>query len=186
MTIEERVEKLAIELIGTDIGSSRSPPIRLGPALMKSHSSKEPGIAQNKSLPRLLQDEVIVFFRAESGWLGPQFATHPEMDPDPIPAGEFEQHLLSSRKGTQEPASAQLADDLRAVRPAKNPFPRMDLHGDDLLAQAGVPLPAKKFHLGEFRHRESIERFARVKGVGVTAEVKMASKRRVMLTALTS
>jgi hypothetical protein len=152
--MEERVEKFAIELIGTNIGSSRSPPIRLGAALVKSHSSKEPGIAENKCLPRLLQDEVVVFFRADSGWLDPQFATHPEMDSDPIASGEFKQHLLSSREGAQEPASAQLADDFPWVRSAKNPFPRMDLHGNDLLAQAGVPLPAKKFHLGEFRHRE--------------------------------
>ena len=43
--------------------------------------------------------------------------------------------------------------DLPRFRPAKNPFPRMELHLDDRLAQAGVPLPAKKFHLGEFRHR---------------------------------
>ena len=72
---------------------------------MKSHSSKETGIAENKSLLRLLQDEVIVFLRAESGWLGPQFAAHPEMDSNPIPGGKFEQHLLSSCKGMEEPAS---------------------------------------------------------------------------------
>jgi hypothetical protein len=106
VAIEERVEKLAIELIGTNIGSSRSPPIRLGTALVKSHASKEPGIAENQCLPRLLQDEVIVFFRAESSWLGPQFATHPEMDSDPIAGGKSKQHLLSSGEGTQEPASA--------------------------------------------------------------------------------
>ena len=74
--------------------------------MMKSHSSKETRIAENKSLLRLLQDEVIVFLRAESGWLRPQFAAHPEMDPNPIPGGKFEQHLLPSRKGTQEPAAA--------------------------------------------------------------------------------
>ena len=57
--------------------------------MMKSHSSKETGIAKNKSLLRLLQDEVIVFLRAKSGWFGPQFAAHPEMDPYPIPGGKF-------------------------------------------------------------------------------------------------
>jgi hypothetical protein len=29
----------------------------------------------------------------------------------------------------------------------------MELHRVDLLAEAGVPLLAKKFHLGEFGHR---------------------------------
>ena len=73
--------------------------------MMKSHSSKETRVAENKSPVRLLQDKVIVFSWAESGWLGPQFAGHPEMDSDPIPARKFEQHLLPSRKGTEEPAS---------------------------------------------------------------------------------
>ena len=45
--------------------------------MMKSHSSKEARIAQNKSLLRLVQDEVIVLSRAESGWLRPQFTAHP-------------------------------------------------------------------------------------------------------------
>ena len=58
--------------------------------MMKSHSSKKTRIAENKSLLRLLQDEVIVFLRAESGSLGPQFAAHPEMDPNPIPGGKFQ------------------------------------------------------------------------------------------------
>lgn len=70
--------------------------------MMKTHSSKETRIAENKSLLRLLQDEVIVFLRAESGWLRPQLAAHPKMDPNPISGGKFEQHLLPSRRGTQE------------------------------------------------------------------------------------
>jgi hypothetical protein len=121
--------------------------------MMKSHSSKETGVAQNKSLPRLLQDEVIVFSWAESGWLGPQFAAHPEMDSNPISGGKFEQHLLPSGKGTEEPASGEPANYLARIRLAKDPFSRMELHRDDLLIQAGVPLLAKKFHLGELGHR---------------------------------
>lgn len=73
--------------------------------MMKPHSSEEAGIAENKSLLPLLQDKVIVSLRAESGWLAPQPAAHPEMDSNPIPGGEFEQHLLPSRKGTQKLAS---------------------------------------------------------------------------------
>ena len=72
--------------------------------MMKSHSSKESGIAENKSLLRLLQDEVIVLLGTEPGWLRPQFPAHPEMDSNPIPGGKFEEHLLPSCKRTQEPA----------------------------------------------------------------------------------
>ena len=74
--------------------------------MMKSHSSKETGILENKSLLRLVQDEMIMFPRVESGWLGPQFPAHPEMDSNPIPGGKFEKHLLASRVGAQEPATS--------------------------------------------------------------------------------
>ncbi len=73
--------------------------------MMKSHSPKETRIAENKRLPPLLQDEVIVFLRAESGWLRPQLSGHSQMNSDPVPAGKFEKHLLATRAGTQEAAS---------------------------------------------------------------------------------
>ena len=72
---------------------------------MKSDASKETGIPENKSLPPLLQDEVIVFLRAKSGWLRPQLSGHSQMDPDPVPAGKFKKHLLAARAGTQKAAS---------------------------------------------------------------------------------
>ena len=151
--IEERVQKLAIKLVGRDVGSSRPPPGRLGPAVMKSHSSKKTRIAEDEGLLRLLQDEVIVFLRAKSGRLRPQFAAHPEMDPNPIPGGKFEQHLFPTRRGTQETAARQLLHDSSRIGSAKDPFSRMELHRDDLLAEAAVPLLSEKFHLGQFRHR---------------------------------
>jgi hypothetical protein len=42
---------------------------------------------------------------------------------------------------------------LPRIGAAKNPFPRMELHRDDLLAEADVPLLSKKLHLGQFGHR---------------------------------
>ena len=75
------------------------------------------------------------------------------MDPNPIPGGEFEEHLFATRRGTQEAAAGQLLRDSSRVGPAKNPFSRMELDRDDLLAEAGVPLLSEKFHLGQFRHR---------------------------------
>jgi hypothetical protein len=120
--------------------------------MMKSNSPKETGIAQDQRLPCLLQDEMVVFLRAEHRWLGAQFAAHAEMDPNPISPGEFEQHLLPSRQGTQETATAQTAHDFPRVAPAKNPFTRMEVHREDFLAQAAVPLLSKEFHLGQFRH----------------------------------
>ena len=105
MTIEEHVQKLLIESAGGDIGSARPPPLRLGPAMMKSHSPKETRIAENKGLPLLLQDEVIVLLGTKSGWLRPQLSRHPQVDSDPVPAGKFEKHLLAPRARAQEAAS---------------------------------------------------------------------------------
>ncbi len=153
VTIEERVQKLLIEFVGGDIGSSRAPPIRLGLAMMKAHSPKETRIAENKGLPPLLQDEVIVFFRTESGGLRPQLSCHSQMNPDPVPAGKFEKHLFAARARAEESDSGQVFHDLPRIAPAKNPFPRMELHRNDLLAETAVPLLSKKFHLGQFRHR---------------------------------
>jgi hypothetical protein len=120
---------------------------------MKSHSPKEPRIGENQRLPPLLQDEVVVFLRLESGRLRPQFAAHPQMEPNPIPGGEFEEHLFPSGRGTQETATGQLLHDSARIDPAEDSFSRMELHRNDLLAEAGVPLPSEEFYFGQFRHR---------------------------------
>ena len=119
---------------------------------MISHTSKEPRIGKNQRLLPLLQDEVIVFLRLESGPLRPQFAAHPQMKPNPFPCGEFEEHLLPSGRGTQKTAAGQLLHDSSRIDPAEDSFSRMELHRDDLLAKAGVPFLSKKFYLGQFRH----------------------------------
>lgn|GEM_PF-6567380 len=71
VTIEERVQKSSIKLVGRNVRSARAPPGGLGLAMMKSHSSKKARIGENQSLLPLLQDEVIVFLWLESGWLRP-------------------------------------------------------------------------------------------------------------------
>lgn len=120
---------------------------------MKSHSPKEPRIAENQRLPPLLQDEMIMFLWLESGRLRPQFAAHPQMDPNPIPGREFEQHLFPSGRGTQEAAAGQLPHDSSRIGLAEDSFSRVELHSDNLLAEAGFPLFSEEFHLGQFRHR---------------------------------
>jgi hypothetical protein len=75
------------------------------------------------------------------------------MKPNPIPGGEFEEHLFSSGRGTQKTAAGQLLHDSSRIRPAEDSFSRVELDSDDLLAEAGVPLFSEEFYLGEFRHR---------------------------------
>lgn len=73
--------------------------------MMKPDAAKEPGIAENESLTRLLQNEMIVLFRTESRGLRPQLSRHAEMNPDPVSAREFKQHSLPASVRAQETAS---------------------------------------------------------------------------------
>lgn len=153
VTIEERIHERSIECAGRNLGASGSPPFRFSLAVMKTHASKKTRVPENKGLPRLSQDEVIMFLRTKSRRLGSQFPGHAEMDPNPIAAGKFEKHSLAARVRAQQPATSQILHDSPRVAPAKYPFPRMQLHRDDALTQAAVPLLAKEFDLGQFGHR---------------------------------
>jgi hypothetical protein len=53
---------------------------------MKPDAAKEPGVAENESLTCLLQNEMIVLFRAKAGGLRPQLSRHAKMNPNPVPA----------------------------------------------------------------------------------------------------
>jgi hypothetical protein len=74
--------------------------------MMKSDSSKETRVPEDKSLLRLLQDKMIMSLGMEAGSFRAQFAAHPEMNSDPIPAGKFEEDLLAASARAQEPASS--------------------------------------------------------------------------------
>jgi hypothetical protein len=152
VTIEERIHKRSIEFSGRDLGSSGSPPFWLALSMMKPHSSKETRIPENECPPRLAQDEMVMVLRAKIRRLRPQFSGHAEVDPNPISARKFEEHSFAARVRAQKPAASQMPRDLPRIAPAKYPFPRMKLHRDDLLAETGVPLLAKEFHLGQFGH----------------------------------
>lgn len=75
------------------------------------------------------------------------------MDSNPVPGGELEQHLLPSSRGTQETAAGQLPHDSSRISPAEDSLSRMELHRNDLLAEAAIPLFSEEFYLGQFRHR---------------------------------
>lgn len=147
MTSEERVEKRAIKTVRSNFRWAGLPPGGICFSVMKSHAAEETGIAKNESSPRLLQNEVIMPLGSEPNGLGPQLSSHPQMDPDPMTGGKTEKHLFTASGGAEEPASRQVFRDLPGIASAKNPLLGMELHRDDLPAEAGVPLPSKKFHL---------------------------------------
>lgn len=73
--------------------------------MMKTHTPEEARVAENERTLRLAQNKVVMFFGLESWRLRPQLSGHAEMNADPVPAREFEKHLLSPRERTEKTAS---------------------------------------------------------------------------------
>lgn len=105
MTIQKRVQERAIETFGTNIGSSRAPPIGFGLTVLKSNTAEEPGVAKNQGAFCLAQDQVVMFFRAEIWRFDSQLSCHAKMNSDPVPAAELEKHLFAPRERPQKSAT---------------------------------------------------------------------------------
>lgn len=106
MSRKKFLEELAIELGRSDVRAAGAPPRRLGLSVMKSNAPEEPRIAENESTLRLVQDKMVMVFRAKTGRFDAQLSGHPEMDSDPITAREFEQHLFSPGERAEVTASS--------------------------------------------------------------------------------
>src|SRR2546423_7353817 len=114
--------------------------------MMKSDAAKEARVAENERAFRLMQNQMVVFLRTKAAWFDAQRAGHSEVNTDPVIARELEEHLFSPGLGAEKARACQLADKRARVRPAKDPLQCVELHAHDLLAEPGIPLPAKIFH----------------------------------------
>ena len=72
---------------------------------MKPNPAEEAGIAENEGAFDLVENEMIVVFRAKSRRLNPQLSGHAEMDPNPVAAGKLEEHLFSPGQRTDKPTA---------------------------------------------------------------------------------
>jgi hypothetical protein len=74
------------------------------------------------------------------------------VDSEPIVTAKLKEHALTARCRSKEALADQIfAQRLRAC-PAKNSVPRVQIEIDDLVTAADIPLFAKPFDLGQFRH----------------------------------
>jgi len=149
---QECVKKFPIERCRCNVGCAGAPPIRRKFAVMKSDATEKPRVAENERAFRLVENEMVVFLGSEPGQFDAQFSSHAEVNADPVAAGKFEKHLFSPRFRAEKTRTGNLADERVRVRTAKDAFPRVELHAQDLLTQTGIPLPAKIFHLRQFGH----------------------------------
>ena len=150
--VQAQVEERTIKRLGTDVGRAGPPPVRRRFPVMKADPAEQSRIAKDERAPGLSQDAVVMFFRPEVRNLGAQLPGHAEMKTDPIAAGEFEEHLLSPSKRAEKTAPGQFPFQRARIRAAEDSLPRVKLDRDHLLPEARVPLPPKKFYLGQFRH----------------------------------
>ena len=75
------------------------PPSRRILAVMETDAPELPRVAENERARFLLQDEMVMFAGAKAGQLDPQFAAHPEVNPQPVITGETKEHLLAPGNG---------------------------------------------------------------------------------------
>src|SRR5438067_6919919 len=121
--------------------------------MMKSDTAKEARVAKNERAFRLMQNQMVVFFRTKAAGFDAQLAGHSEVNTEPVIARELEEHLFSPGLRAEKARAFHLADERARVRPAKDALQCVKLHPHDLLTQSGIPLPAKIFHFGEFGHQ---------------------------------
>jgi hypothetical protein len=116
-------------------------------------------IAENQTLFGEAQNQMIVPTGREGGWAGrhaSEFAGHAQVDSHPGLFGKAKEHLFAVRLRIQQPGAGESLAEDRRVAPPKNPFPGVKVDGDDLLLASRIPLFAKKFNFGQFRHVASL------------------------------
>ena len=75
------------------------------------------------------------------------------MEAKPRIGAEAEEHLFTVSVGGAEMATLDSAGEKGGGSFAKDAFLRMKMNGGNFLTEARIPLLAKEFHFGEFRHR---------------------------------
>jgi hypothetical protein len=115
---------------------------------MKSNPAKLPRVAQNQRLTSLSQDQMVVLPGLKIGLLNSQVATHAKVDPKPALTRKDKEHLFSAGHRSKKFLPDESPSDLCRIGAAKDPLLAMELHRDDLLAEAHVPASTSIFDLG--------------------------------------
>ena len=76
---------------------------------MKPDAAEHARIGEHKCRTARDQHQMVVFFRAVTCRLGPQFTAHAEMDAEPGAAAEAKEHLLGGRSRADESRAGELA-----------------------------------------------------------------------------
>lgn len=96
MSIQEFVEKFAIEIARIDFRRAIFPPTRRVFSMMEANMTELAGIGEDERALLLIQHKVVMFARLEIRRFDVRFSGHSKMNTEPIIAGSREQHLFST------------------------------------------------------------------------------------------
>lgn len=88
------------------------------------------------------------------GCCGGESARHSEVEAKPSIGAKAKEHLLAVGVGGAEMAPLNGAGEESGRGSAKDSLLRMEMYGDNFLAEARVPLLARVFHFSKFGHRK--------------------------------
>jgi hypothetical protein len=152
MAVQKLVDQSLIEGRGRNIGDIASPPLWFARPVVKSDAAELARIAEDKRMFPLIQSQVVVFGRSKIRKFHSNPARHSEVDPEPVVIGKLKQHALAMRFRPQQLFSAEMLAQRGCVCFPENPVPRVQVDMHHLVAEAGVPLFAIPFDLGELWH----------------------------------
>lgn len=140
------------ELDRKNLGRKLGPPFRRA-AAGKTNSAKETGIVKDEDSLRLIEDEMIVFFRVVlPGFKHAGGSGHSEMNPEMMASSEPEHHLLAVGRRPDELTPGQLDGNLARIAPPKHSLLTAQKDRSDRLPQPRIPLTTEVLDLGKFWH----------------------------------
>lgn len=120
--------------------------------IMEAHAAELTRVGEDQRAFALIQNQMIVFVRTKIRNSDMYFASHAEMKSEPVVAGKFKEHSFAARRRSPQFFAGKIFLKFSHVRPAENPISRVHPDIDNLVSNAGVPLFAIPFDLGQLWH----------------------------------
>lgn len=153
MSIQELIDEFSIEVRRNYLGNAALPPIGLIRTVVKTDTTKLPGVGEDQRTSALMQNQVVVFAWVKFLQFDVDFARHAEMNSQPVVARKSEQHSFAARCRYQQFVADKVLPERACVHPTENAIPPVHAKIANLIADAYVPLFAIPFDFGQLWHR---------------------------------
>jgi len=120
---------------------------------METDAAELARIGEDERVFALIQDKMIVFTGPKIRIGYTNFTGHAQMNAEPVGTGKFEEHSLAMCGRSFESGADQFFLHRPGVASTENALSVVHAETNNFLSAPGVPLFAKPFDLGQFRHR---------------------------------